>query len=88
MDVITTHLHADFVGLASEVAAQKLSGGRTLVLPGGAQETPRRFLRQAALGFVPATSVARSTMERLILVDTQDPQCSPVGRCPRAPAGR
>ena len=41
MDLITTHLNADFDGLASMVAARKLYPGAVLVLPGGAQESVR-----------------------------------------------
>ena len=50
MDIITTHLHADFDGLASMVAARKLYPGAVLVFPGGAQETVRRFLAVHDLG--------------------------------------
>jgi tRNA nucleotidyltransferase (CCA-adding enzyme) len=50
MDIITTHLHADFDGLAAMVAASKLSPGAVLVFPGGAQETVRRFLAVHDLG--------------------------------------
>ena len=39
MELIATHLNADFDGLASMVAARKLYPGAMLVLPGGAQET-------------------------------------------------
>ncbi|MGH7251282.1 MAG: hypothetical protein ACREIK_05440 [Nitrospiraceae bacterium] len=38
MDLITTHLNADFNGLASMVAARKLYPSALLVFPGGAQE--------------------------------------------------
>ena len=44
MDLITTHLNADFDGLASMVAARKLYPGAVLAFPGGAQEAVRNFL--------------------------------------------
>ena len=44
MDVITTHLPADFDGLASMVAARKLYPGAVLVFPGGTEGTVHRFL--------------------------------------------
>ena len=43
MDVITTHLPADFDGLAS-MAARKLYPGAVLVFPGGTEGTVHRFL--------------------------------------------
>jgi tRNA nucleotidyltransferase (CCA-adding enzyme) len=37
MEIITTHLEADFDGIASMVAAHKLYPEAQLVLPGGVQ---------------------------------------------------
>jgi len=50
MDIITTHLHADFDCLASMVAASKLYPGAVLVFPGRAQDAVRRFLAVHDLG--------------------------------------
>lgn len=74
MDLIATHLNADFDGLASMVAARKLYPGATLVLPGGAQETVRGFLAVHDLGLVRLKEVDLEKVTRLILVDTQEPE--------------
>jgi tRNA nucleotidyltransferase (CCA-adding enzyme) len=74
MDIITTHLHADFDGLAAMVAARKLYPGAVLVLPGGAQETVRRFLAVHDLGLTRLKDLVLQQVTRLILVDTQEPE--------------
>ncbi len=73
MDLITTHLNADFDGLASMVAARKLYPGATLVFPGGAQESVRSFLAVHNLGLARLKDIKMEEVRRLILVDTQDP---------------
>ena len=73
MDVIATHSNADFDGLASMVAAQKLFPAAKLVLPAGAQETVRNFLAGHDLDIVKLKAIDLSQITRLILVDTQDP---------------
>jgi tRNA nucleotidyltransferase (CCA-adding enzyme) len=74
MDVITTHLNADFDGLASMVAARKLYPEAVLVLPGGAQATVRRFLAVHDLGLTRLQDLDLTAVTRLILVDTQEPE--------------
>jgi tRNA nucleotidyltransferase (CCA-adding enzyme) len=74
MDVITTHLHADCDGLAAMVAARKLYPGAVLVLPGGAQDTVRRFLAVHDLGLTRLKDLSYAEVTRLILVDTQEPE--------------
>jgi tRNA nucleotidyltransferase (CCA-adding enzyme) len=74
MDVITTHLNADFDGLASMVAARKLYPGALLVFPGGTQETIRSFLSVHDLGITRLKDLDREQVTRLILVDTQEPE--------------
>jgi len=74
MDVITTHLYADFDGLASMVAARKLYPGALLVLPGGAQESVRSFLAVYDLGLTRLRDLKLAAVTRLILVDTQEPE--------------
>src|SRR5918993_2544077 len=73
MDVIATHGNADFDGLASMVAASKLFAGAKLVLPAGAQETVRNFLAVHDLDLSKLKDLDLSTVTRLILVDTQEP---------------
>jgi tRNA nucleotidyltransferase (CCA-adding enzyme) len=74
MDVIATHLNADFDGLASMVAARKLYPGALLVFPGGAQETVRSFLAAHDLGLTRLKELDLQAVTRLIVVDTQEPE--------------
>lgn len=73
MELVTTHLNADFDGLASMVAARKLYPGATLALPGGAQETVRSFLAVHDLGIARLKELDLDKVTRLVLVDTQEP---------------
>jgi len=74
MDLITTHLNADFDGLASMVAARKLYPGATLVFPAGAQEHVRKFLALHDVGISKLSDIDLSQVKRLILVDVQEPE--------------
>lgn len=74
MDLITTHLNADFDGLASMVAARKLYPNAVLVFPGGAQESVRKFLAEHDVGICRLKDVALEQVHRLILVDVQEPE--------------
>ncbi len=74
MDLITTHLNADFDGLASMVAAKKLYPDALLAFPGGAQEHVRRFLANHDLHISKLKDVNLSHVNRLILVDVQEPE--------------
>lgn len=74
MDLITTHVNADFDGIASMVAAQKLYPGAVLVLPGGAQEAVRNFLATHHVEMTRLKDVALDRVTRLVLVDVQEPE--------------
>lgn len=74
MDVIATHSHADFDGLASMVGARRLYPGAKLVLPAGAQEAVRDFLVSHDLGLSTLKDLDLGQVKRLILVDTQEPE--------------
>ena len=72
MEVITTHINADFDTIASMLAARKLYPGAVLVLPGAKEETVKGFLLQSALYAVEMKKVREIDLEkvtRLILVD-------------------
>ncbi|WP_447976524.1 CBS domain-containing protein [Candidatus Nitrospira bockiana] len=73
MELITTHLNADFDGLASMVAVRKLYPQAILSLPAGAQEAVRGFLAVHDLGLRRPKDVPLGEVTRLILVDTHDP---------------
>ncbi len=72
MDVITTHLNADFDGLASMVAGRKLYPGAALVFPGGTQETVQCFLAVHDLGVTRLKELDLNQVTRLILMDCQE----------------
>jgi tRNA nucleotidyltransferase (CCA-adding enzyme) len=72
MDLITTHLNADFDGVASMVAARVLYPGAVLALPAGAQEAVRGFLAVHDLGITRLKEVDAAKITRLILVDAQE----------------
>ncbi len=75
MDVITTHVNADFDTIASMVAAHKLYPGAVLVLPGSQEETVKGFLIQSAfyaLEVRKAREIDLSRVTRVILVDIRN----------------
>ena len=69
MEIITTHLEADFDGIASMVAASKLYPKARLVLPGGAQSRERAYLAHHPLPLTPIANLPISDISRVILVD-------------------
>ena len=74
MRVITTHINADFDGMASMIAAQKLYPDALLVFPGSQEKTLRDFISQTLLykyDFLKAKQVVISKIEMLIVVDTR-----------------
>lgn len=72
MEIITTHLEADFDGIASMVAASKLYPEALLVLPGGAQTRERAYLARHPLPLTPLANIPVSDITRVILVDADD----------------
>jgi tRNA nucleotidyltransferase (CCA-adding enzyme) len=81
MEIITTHINADFDGLASMVAAKKLYPKATLVFAGSAERPLRDFLSQdirALYGFTKIKHIDLTGVTRLIVVDTR--QATRLGR--------
>ncbi len=76
MEVITTHINADFDSLASMLAAQKLYPQAAIVFPGSQEKNLRDFFVQSAF-YVMETkrlkSIPFEKVRRLILVDTRQP---------------
>jgi len=72
--IITTHINADFDGIASLLAAQKLYPGSFVVFP-GAQETSSKsfFVNSMAYlyNMVNVDEIDLSSVDRLVLVDTK-----------------
>ena len=69
MEIITTHLEADFDGIASMVAAQKLYPEAHLVLPGGVQSRERTYLTYHPIPFTSITDIPLTDITKIILVD-------------------
>ena len=73
IQVILTHEHTDFDGLASLLAASKLFAGAIPVLPRKPNRNLQHFLTLYwdAFSFVPPDELPRAHVERTIMVDTQ-----------------
>lgn len=85
MEIITTHINADFDGLASMVAAKKLYPRATLVFSGSAERPLRDFLSQDIrnlYGFKQIKHIDLASVTRLIIVDTrQGNRLGPLEAC-------
>jgi tRNA nucleotidyltransferase (CCA-adding enzyme) len=87
LEVITTHLNADFDALASMVAAKKLYPQALLVFPGAQEGNLRDFFVRSSFYFLEVTrakQVDPEEIKRLILVDTR--QASRIGKFAEAAA--
>jgi len=76
MDVITTHINADFDSLASMMAAKKLYPQAILVFPGSQEKNLREFFIQSTFYLFQAERIKNvdfGAITRLILVDTRQP---------------
>lgn len=72
MEVITTHINADFDSLASMLAARKLYPGATIIFPGSQEKSVRDFLVKSTFYAFEAGEIKGldfNEIERLILVD-------------------
>jgi tRNA nucleotidyltransferase (CCA-adding enzyme) len=81
MDVITTHINADFDSLASMLAAKKLYPDGVLVFPGSQERSLRDFFIHStlyALEVERMKNIDLRKVRRLILVDTR--QLSRIGK--------
>ena len=76
MDVITTHINADFDSLASMLAAKKLYPQAALVFPGSQEKNLRDFFLQSTFYVFQTERIKNidlNAVRRLILVDTRQP---------------
>src|SRR3990167_9544673 len=73
MDLITTHINADFDALGSLVAAKKLYPNARLLLPGSQEQAVREFLSLAKDVIIVESEKEcdLTDVDRLILVDTR-----------------
>ncbi len=77
IEVITTHINADFDALASMIAAQKLYPGAIMAFPGSQEKGLRDFFLQSTayfLDIIQAKKVDLERVTRLIIVDTREPK--------------
>src|SRR3972149_7262708 len=75
MDIITSHINADFDAFASMMAAKKLYPDARLVFPGSQEKKVRDFITS----FQPVEihrvkDIDLSHVQRLIIVDTKSPE--------------
>ena len=87
LEVITTHLNADFDALASMVAAKRLYPEAQLVFSGAQEGNLRDFFIRSSfyfLDFTRAKDINPDEVKRLILVDTR--QSSRIGKFAEAAA--
>ena len=74
MHLITTHLNADFDGLASMIAARKLYPEAILAFPGSQERNVRDFISQSLLyryDFLKTKQIDLKAIDTLIVVDTR-----------------
>jgi len=74
VDIITSHINADFDSLASMVAANKLYPGAQMVFPGSQEKKLRDFMESfQPLEIKRIKDIDLSKVTRLIIVDTKTP---------------
>ncbi|NWF52752.1 MAG: CBS domain-containing protein [Nitrospirae bacterium] len=74
MDIITSHINADFDSLASMVAAKKIYTDANIVFPGSQEKKLRDFIEAFhPIEIKKIKDVDLSKVTRLILVDTKNP---------------
>lgn len=81
MEVITTHVNADFDAMGSMIAAKQLYPDALLVFPGSQERTLREFFVKSTVylyDFKRLRDLDLNEIDRLILVDTR--QLSRIGR--------
>lgn len=83
MDIITTHINADFDAVASMIAAKKLYPEAELVFPGSQERLVREFfagsyMKRIGIEFKRLRDIELDHINRLILVDTR--QKSRIGK--------
>ncbi|NNF45836.1 MAG: prohead protease, partial [Desulfofustis sp.] len=85
MRIITTHINADFDGMASMIAAQKLYPDGLLVFPGSQEKTLRDFISHTLLykyDFIKAKQVELGKVTSLVVVDTRtSSRLGPLAAC-------
>ena len=84
MEIITTHLNADFDAFAAMVAAKKLYPMAEMVFPGSQERNVRDYIKQTSLvyTFQRLKNIPLAEVTRLIVVDTrQRSRIGPLAEC-------
>lgn len=85
MQIITTHLNADFDGMASMIAVQKLYPDAILVFSGSQEKNVRDFISQSLLyryDFHKIKNIDLTKVTHLIVVDTRSSsRLGPLAKC-------
>ncbi len=85
MRLITTHITADFDGLASMVAARKIYPDAVMAFPGSQERNVREFISQSLLDsyeFPKVKDINLKAVDTLILVDTRSSErIGPFAEC-------
>ena len=84
MEIITTHLHADFDGLAAMAAAKRLYPEAVMVFPGSQEKNVRAYLAQheGRYRFARLKDIDFAAVTRLIVVDTREKKrLGPLNAC-------
>jgi len=84
MEIITTHLNADFDSLAAMVAAKKLYPAAEMVFSGSQERNVRDYIKQSSLAytFQRLKNINLAEVTRLIVVDTRQPgRIGPLAEC-------
>lgn len=74
MDVITTHIQADFDACAAMIAAHKLYPEAKCVFPGSCEKGLREYIASVHVKCDRLSEIPLSEVSRLILVDTKNPK--------------
>ncbi len=89
MQVITTHLNADFDGMASMIAAQKLYPEAILAFSGSQEKNVREFISQSLLyryDFHKVKNIDLTKITQLIIVDSRSSaRLGPLAKCLKNP---
>ena len=75
MELITTHMGADFDAFASMIAARRLHPGASLFFPGSREESVRRALEAGLIAFseLKPKQVEPAALRRVVLCDVRQP---------------
>ncbi len=72
MEIITTHINADFDALAAMIAVSKLYPEALLIFPGTQETNVRNFISENRIEFVSLKDIDDADITRIIIVDNKN----------------